>query len=1504
MLRTACLCLLLICKLHLYAQNDSIASNTSAIDTAAFFSKLKSHVLKSKKTKAEVALKKFLLNAKNNKFNSTQITQIEKTCTSMWQKKMVAFPYFTDYLQALNVYIETPLEDESPFDEWLVVSEQVAQNSGKLHQYFKDYMSFSAGFFANQHIHQSENKNWLHTAEKFNFSFEDSLAILIFEEGNLTGYTEVDSLIIKKTTGKYYPSIYRWKGKSGLVDWSQNGLATDTVFANFASYELNVKEGEYNIPNSTFTYLNFLNKPLKGDLKGKLSVSKSNSKAYPQFSAQQKIELNNLGDNVKYKGGFALQGKNIIGLGDSIQPAQLNFYAPQKAIHIKATADKFEINDFKDINTKAAELLIYFGTDSIYHPNLALQYNIQNRELKILRSNMKGINIPYNDSYHGLEFKVDGLYWQLDSTFFNLNMIASDGATDPAIFKSHNYFNKKDIQKYRSFTDINPIYELKAYSDNNKTRFMPAAEFADALGTKFTTKSIQKLVLSLVEDGFVYYNPASKIIQIKDKVILHGLANVNKSDYDVLKILSEAKNDNAVFDISNKMLTLEGVTNVRLSKAKDVVILPRNNTINIGKNRNLNFNGTVLGGRVDFVGNDFKMDYQNYTIKMPVMQEILINYPSFTMTASGQPELEPVSTKIEDVSGMLYIDMPENKSGLMGNRDFPKFKSDGTARTYYDEGPFKNLYRRDSFYFEIKPFQLDSLWILSPELVNLEGKLVSSEIFADLQQTLSIQLDRSLGFETQAPEAGYPMYNGAGTFKGKLKLNSKGLNGSGSFRALTAELNSNTISFFPDSILATCDTFFLEKRVANPHQPLTFSNGPVDVNWKAKKDTLLIRKKNNPFSLYNDQAAFNGDLLLSSKGLYGRGSLNWEGGALSSNFLKFESEVASSEISDLSIQALDTSSIAFSTKNVNARVDFENALGKFNTSGNLKIDLPFNQFETTMSAFDWDMKNGLIELYTPVNLDKAYYFSSTDKDKEGLRFKGKSAVYNLNNYLLQANGVPHIYIADSKIIPDSNLLTVNPGGVFDTLYNAIVWADTTDLKHKIYDATVFIESGNQLKGFGQYDFVSSKLGTQTIFFDSLAIASKSNKKQSEFALRTVGKGNIEESANFKLDQLFDYQGEVNLYSNEPFLEFDGYSKINLKNDSLATNWFQFKDFIDPENVQIEMGGDLMEVNKDTLAIGIHFNADANQLYTVFINKPISSKDHALVKANGFINYDRAKNIFSIGDKDKIKNGNYQGRLFSFNDNTGLISTEGKINMGANYPLMNIDVAGVAENDLLRKKFTFKDLVVGLDFLFDEDLMKILGNTFQDANEEADEIDYTAETFKKGIAELVKPKKVDETIEAIDRLGYYQKTKDLKYQLLLADLDMQFNEVSRTIISTQPFGLAYAGDKYINRMVMGYVEFGSRIMGDYFNIYLETQSSDLDDDNEDEEGKEAAAWFYFAYKNGQMDVLSSDGDFNSQLEELKLPKRELKEKKQFYRYQLGNFIKKDNFVARMKGQAGY
>jgi len=97
------------------------------------------------------------------------------------------------------------------------------------------------------------------------------------------------------------------------------------------------------------------------------------------------------------------------------------------------------------------------------------------------------------------------------------------------------------------------------------------------------------------------------------------------------------------------------------------------------------------------------------------------------------------------------------------------------------------------------------------------------------------------------------------------------------------------------------------------------------------------------------------------------------------------------------------------------------------------------------------------------------------------------------------------------------------------------------------------------------------------------------------------------------------------------------------------------------------------------------------------------------------------------------------------------------------------------------------------------------------------------------------------------------------------------------------------------MVKGYVEFGNRPGKDYFNIYVECEAAE-DDTYADETATSTPSWFYFAYKDGELNVLSSHGDFNSKLSEIKLTKRELKEKKNTYRYQ--------NFVARMKGQAGY
>ena len=1456
-----------------------------------FFSQLSTYVAKSSSQQAINEVNQFIENGSKGIYTLERIQAIANKCNIMRTRKMVAKPHFAMYFATLNAVTISSL-DSIQQKNWANAATIAIENSGKSHINFQNFMQFSKAFCSSRMLYNNEDKLWQHSSESYEFKVTGNEVFLAFEEGTLIGRTPNDELKIEKTSGSFYPFKNVWKGKAGLLSWENTGLPKDTVFASFGNYQLAIDKSSFTAKDATFTYLNLLSKPLKGDVSSKLMVSSDDNKIYPQFAAYEKVKLNNLSDGVIYEGSFGLQGNTIICEGDSTTFARLEFTGKNNALKTTATAKRFEITNRENINTKAAKLLMQFGQDSIYHPNLSLSYNINSRALKLLRPDMKGLNVPYYNSYHNLDFKVDAIYWHIDSTFMRLNMIGADGGA-PAEFESTNYFEKKRIQKYRSFTDINPIYELKAYADKRKTRIISAAAFADMLGVNFTAKSIKQLLLSLIEDGFIFYNEADKEITIKDKLIHFGLADRNKTDFDAIRIYSSSKKENANFNFTTKNLKLSGVEDLVVSQAKEVIILPRNEEITLLKNKDMQFGGTVLGGRVDFVGENFKFDYNNFTIDLPNMDEMLINYPNFQMTKGGQSELEPVRTSINNISGTLYIDKPTNKAGIMGNRDYPKFKSKGKSYAYYDNDRFKNLYRRDSFYFELQPFQLDSLWLLSPELVALPGKLVSGGIFEDLNQNLTIQLDRSLGFKKQAPRGGIKMYKGAGLFKGELILNGKGLNGKGDFKALTAELSSDSIIFYPDSILATCDTFYLDKK-DTPHQPVTNSNGPVKINWQAKKDTLNILMKKHPFSLYNNSATLTGDLLLSSKGLKGKGELFWKEGMLKANNLKFMADAVEAAVGDLTINAFDTAAVAFATNNVAANINFTKKKGAFKSEGNLVIDLPYNNYKTTMNAFDWDISNGIIELYTPQNDDIIYYFRSTDKSQEDLKFTAKSGTYNLNNYYLNAYQVPHIIVGDAKIIPDSATLTIQPNGTISTLNNATIITDTLSSLHKIYNATINIKTSKLFEGTGSYDYTSTNNGAQPIYFKKIEsqFVGDVKKKKNNGILITTANGIIEEEQNFKLNEQFDFKGEVSLTSNKPYLNFEGFTKINLNTPSLASNWFRFSEEIDPENVQINIDKDLIGINNDTLSIGINFNQSSLEMYTVFINRPIDNQDHKMVTAKGFIDNDKANNLFYIGNKEKILGESYQGSVFQLDDKRGFISTEGKINIGNRFNLMKVDVAGKIENSLTQNTYKFNELVAGFDFLFNEDLLKIMADTFKDENEEAADIDFSTENFKKSIAEFLKPKEVEETLAAIDRVGYYEKGKDIKYNILLANLNMSFNEISRTIVSTKPFGLAYVGDKYVNRMVMGYVEFGTRKKSDYFTIYMQTAN------------KEEPSWFYFSYRNGVMSVLSSEGEFNTQLAEIKAKDRQQKEKNLFYQFQPGNHIKKDNFVARMQGQTGY
>ena len=140
-----------------------------------------------------------------------------------------------------------------------------------------------------------------------------------------------------------------------------------------------------------------------------------------------------------------------------------------------------------------------------------------------------------------------------------------------------------------------------------------------------------------------------------------------------------------------------------------------------------------------------------------------------------------------------------NKSGRQDFPEYPKFISNEKTYVYYDRPDVYNgIYKRNSFYFEVDPFELDSIKGYSRDNLRFKGTLYSADIFPPIKETLVLRKnDFSLGFNTRTGPVGLPLYSGKATFWHEIDLSNQGLRGSGRIEYLAANMNPDYLIFFP-----------------------------------------------------------------------------------------------------------------------------------------------------------------------------------------------------------------------------------------------------------------------------------------------------------------------------------------------------------------------------------------------------------------------------------------------------------------------------------------------------------------------------------------------------------------------------------------------------------------------------------------------------------------------------------------------------------------------------------
>ena len=1229
----------------------------------------------------------------------------------------------------------------------------------------------------------------------------------------------------------------------------------------------------------------YFDKPLLGKVIERDVSEASGKETYPRFiSYGKRFAIPNLTADITYNGGFSMKGRRFVGSGTPAEPAQLIFKRNDKPFLI-SSALEYGITKDQIITDDAAIVIHVNDTDSIYHPDVQLVYNMNKKHLSLIRSDQGLSQTPYFDTYHKVNMFFEELSWNIGEPKMEFRMLEG-AAQSVADFESQDFFRPELFDKFEAAGGDNAIVLISQYSKQVKGSDFSVSDFATFAHT--TSDEIRPIVMKMATVGLLTYDIPNDMIHVNDRLWKFMTDRQRKTDYDVLDYHSENPGrgiDNGVFDLLSDDITISGVKVIIVSDSENVYIYPKDQVVVLHKNRNSTFGGDVHAGRFDFYGKRFDFNYDDFKIKLNMTDSIRIQAESYDVDKNGEHSLVPVKSVIEHVSGELALDKPTNKSGVKPFHQYPILTSDTNSFVFYNKKTVQGgVYKKDNFYFKLDPFVIDSLNRFTNAGLHFDGTFASADIVPEMRETLRLQPDYSLGFVHDAPADGLALYGGKGKLYSKLKLSNKGLKGEGSIDYVTSTSTSNDFRFYPDSMNATANKFVVKEQKSPPEFP-PVTGDTVYEHWMPKQDHMAINDVKIPFFCFANQSVFHGMFNLSPDLLSGNGEIDFLKASLVSKLMKFKQHAFTADTSDFSLEATDNSGIAFATNNMSADVDFEKQMGEFKSNGGGSVvKFPENEYIAFMDEFKWYMNQDALELSSSKTQKiqeqgkelqfAGAKFISTDPKQDSLQFIAPAARYSLKDFLISAMRVPFIDVADARITPDSGKVLIHKNAIMEPLVKAQITANTITKYHHLYNADLSITSRINYSGSGYYDYVDELKNNKAIYFANIHV---------DTSHQTVANTTIADTAHFNLSPHFGYTGGVTLKATNPFLYFDGQARIMHDCNELKIAWVKFAAQVDPNDVQIPIISHPVNETGAPLAVSpVLANTDSLHVYGAFLSPVINGKkDIVVLLDSGFLAFDKNSQEYRISSKEKLIEQSLAGNYASLDTRKCILTAEGQLSLGPDYGNLSMQTVGTMTDYLVRDSVEAK-LMVLLNFFFDDGALDKMASDFTNMGS-LKPVDVSKPDVTKNMRELIGKDQADKLISQLTLYGTAKKIpKELESQLFFTQLNMKWNKQTRSYVSEGKIGVGSIGKTFVNKMCDGKVEIKKKRGGDEITIYLE-----LDPQH----------WYFFDYVNGYMQVMSSNNDFIAAINALKPDKREEKTDKGKYTFGISTSNKKTIFLRK-------
>lgn len=1418
-------------------------------------------------------------------FNEKEQEDIILLSQLMVSHKARPTPHFVEFIQCYLLFKDKPISADN-YSSWLDGMQFLLEKKKVKSTELLNILRFTNGLLRDNTIYSSSSTLWKATSDDYKIRSENGI-IVDFALTELRCLAKRDSMQIFETSGSVYPLELVWQGQKALVTWERAGFDRTEVFAELGEYKINLTKSEFTAKDVTFTNKNYFDEPLEGELLNKVMIIKDPDRAtYPRFTSYTKeFEIKDLYKDIDYRGGLSMQGVKLVGTGTREKTARLDVYRNDTLVLV-ANSVFFGFKPDR-ISSQQTSVVLRLNQDSIYHPDLIFNFRVKNRELSLMKSENFTSQGPYFNSYHNVDMNFDYLLWRMDDDYIKL-MAGRTAAVGNAYFESVNYFNYNKFINMQGMDRVHPLISLRSFSRKYESEEFPIEAYADYL--KMPIATVKQMVMRMAYLGFVFYDQNTEEVVIKPRLHDYLSASVNKIDYDVIGFSSsvEAPLENALFDLKTYDLTINGIDYIHVSDSQNVSIYPRNKKIILKRNRNFQFDGTVDAGLLSFHGNNFFFNYDSFKINLQSVDSLELRYISDKYDNYGLPIIETVTSILNNITGEILIDNPENKSGKESYPEYPIFKSRENSYVYYEKNNIENgVYEANDFFFEVYPFEMDSLDNFNVEDMVFEGQFVSAGILPPFEKKLSLQPDNSLGFRHSTPKEGYPLYGGKGDYFDEIWLSNKGLRGGGSVKYLTSTTRSDDFRFYPDSMNALAQKYIIEQKLTETQYPFV-SSANTDIHWLPYADVMYAEQTDVDFTMFNDSTTLKGGLQLRPEGLTGYGRMDLKSSEITSNLYTYKSQEIFADTSDFYLNSLHTDEHTVLTENVNTHISFNQRSGWFKSNeGYSLVDFPENKYVSYLDKFEWDMDEKRLAM--GVSVAQTHYdekdediepegprYISVQHNQDSLNFVAPKAYYDYKNNILEAHGVKFIEVADARIYPDSGLVRVFEEADMEKLVNSRIRANKDSKYHTIHTATVKITSRKDYTGMGNYDYIDETGEIQTIHFSEVYVDS---------TLNTSAVGEIYESAAFRLSPAFKFQGKAILSAKQRLLTFMGGAKVEHNCDQLKPGWLYFTAEIDPLEVYIPVPEQPVNIDRNKIYAGLFTYYDSVHVYSAFFTSRKSYSDRPYNIPSGYLYYDKPQMRYKIGSMDKINNFELAEDYLSFHREDCKLFQEGELDLGEDLGQVKIRAFGNAQHDL-NKNETKLDVVLTIDFYIDENMINIMGAEI-DSIPNLEAVRLNRPVNLKAMHRLVGKEAYSKLQDELNLFGTIKELpEELKHTILLNDVQLVWDDYSNSYQSVGKIGIASINNIQINKKVNGMLELRIKRSGDIFDLYLEI---------------DRRTYYYFGYTRGVMQTLASNRTYVETIMNMKPKERKHSAAKgqESYIYMISTDRKKNNFYRRYR-----